>query len=114
MISYEFLFIVAVLTFIGAVLVCQILFGGIGVVFIFFPILLVGVICVLYTRANVSHDRRIEAIIEAENIICNNIVNGVQVAVRQSIHVIPVEVRGEFRDFLDNIESKNYHISHLD
>ena len=89
---------------------CEILFRSLLMAFVLFPIVLAGVICILYTRANVAHDRRIEAIIEAENIICNNIANGVLVAAKQSINVLPTEVRGEFRDFIDNIESKNYHV----
>lgn len=107
---YEFLFIVAFLTGIGTIILCEILFSSIVMALILYPIVLCGVICVLYTKANVAHDRRIEAIIEAENIICNNIASGVLVAVKQSIGVIPTEVRGEFRDFIDNVESKNYHI----
>lgn len=107
---YEFLFIVATLTLLGTILLCQLLFGSFVMVIVMFPIVLCGVICVLYTRANVAHDRRIEAIIEAENIICNNIAGGVLVAVKNSINVIPNEVRGEFRDFIDNVESKNFHI----
>lgn len=107
---YEFLFIVAFLTLLGTLILCQLLFGSYVMVFVMFPIVLCGVICVLYTRANVAHDRRIEAIIEAENIICNNITGGVLVAVKQSLNVMPQEVRGEFRDFIDNVESKNFHI----
>ena len=107
---YEFLFIVSVIVLLGTLIFCQLLFGSFVMVLIMFPIILCGTICVLYTKANVAHDRRIEAIIEAENIICNNIANGVLVAVKSSINVIPSEVRGEFRDFIDNVESKNFHI----
>lgn len=107
---YEFLFIVIVITTLIDLIMCQVLFGSFVMAIIFFPILLVGIICGLYTKANVEHDRRIEAIIEAENIICNNITAGVLVAVKGSIHVIPKEVRGEFKDFIDNVESKNFHI----
>ena len=57
-----------------------------------------------------AHDRRIEAIIEAENIICNSITSGVLVAVKESINAIPLEVRGEFKDFISNVENQNYHI----
>jgi hypothetical protein len=74
------------------------------------PIVLVGVFCVMYTRANVAHDTRIEAVIEAENIICNNIKVGVVVAVRDSLDVLPKTVRQDFKDFVDNMEQKNYHI----
>jgi hypothetical protein len=107
---YEFLFIVAFLTLIVTVLLCRLVLGNYVMVLFLFPILLCGVICTLYTKANIAHDRRIEAIIEAENIICNNINAGVLVAVKNSINVIPTEVRGEFRDFIDNIESKNFHV----
>ena len=99
---YEFLFIVAILTALGTIVLTELLFGSIVMSLLLFPIMLCGVICVLYTRANIAHDRRIEAIIEAENIICNNISAGVLVAVKNSINVIPQEVRGEFRDFIDN------------
>lgn len=107
---YEFLFIVGILTAVGDILVCKLLFGTLVLAVVLFPIILCGVICLLYTRANLAHDRRIEAIIEAENIICNNISNGVLVAVKGNIHVIPTEVREEFKDFIDNVESKNFHI----
>ncbi|MBR1453945.1 MAG: hypothetical protein IJ593_04805 [Lachnospiraceae bacterium] len=107
---YEFLFIVTVLVLLASIIICQILFGNLFIVLLVFPIVFIATLCILYTKANVSHDRRIEAIIEAENIICNNISGGVLVAVKQSIDVIPTEVRMEFRDFIDNVESKNYHI----
>ena len=107
---YEFLMIVCVATFMGTVLVCQMLFGSFFISFIFFPIALCGVICTLYTRANIAHDKRIEAIIEAENTLCNNIQNGTLVAVKSTLNVLPPEVKKEFRDFVDNIESKNFHI----
>ena len=108
--SYEFLFIVAVCVLFGTIAVCQVLFGSLLMVIFMYPIMFAGVMCVLYTRANVSHDNRIEAVIEAENIICNNISGGVVTAVRNSIEVMPSQIRGSFKDFLDNIEHKNYHI----
>lgn len=107
---YEFLAIVAILVFTGTVIFCQLLFGSYVMVFLMFPIIFAGTICTLYTRANVSHDKRIEDIIEAENIICNNINGGVLVAVKETINVMPKSVQGEFKDFVDNVESKNYHI----
>ena len=64
----------------------------------------------MYTKANVAHEMRIAAVIESENIICNNVHNGVLVAVKQNINIIPEETRPYFRDFIDNIEIKNYHI----
>ena len=107
---YEFLFIVMVLTLAATVMLTEILFSNLWMALILYPIFTCGVICVLYTKANLAHDRRIEAIIEAENIICNSISGGVLVAVKNSINTIPLEVRQEFLNFIDNIESKNYHI----
>lgn len=107
---YEFLFIVAVCTLFGAIALCQVLFGNIVMIIAMYPILFAAVMCILYTRANIAHDTRIEAVIEAENIICNNISSGVVSAVRGSLDVMPSQVRGNFKDFLDNIEHKNYHI----
>lgn len=107
---YEFLFIVGVCTLFGTIAICKLLFGSLVMVIVMYPIMFIAAMCVLYTRANVAHDTRIESVIEAENIICNNISNGVVSAVRGSIDVMPKQVRGSFRDFLDNIEHKNYHI----
>ena len=63
------------------------------------PIAFAGIMCGLYTKANITHDARIEAIIEAENIISNNIKDGVVVAVRNTIDMMPNLVRAEFEDF---------------
>lgn len=107
---YEFLFIVMVSCLFVTIAVCKILFGSLLMVIVMYPIIFAAVLCILYTRANVAHDARIEAVIEAENIICNNIASGVVPAVKGSIDVMPQQVRGNFKDFLDNIEHKNYHI----
>lgn len=107
---YEFLFIVAVCVLFGTIALCQILFGSLLMVIVMYPIVFAGVICVLYTKANLAHDTRIESVIEAENIICNNIAGGVLAAVKGSIDVIPSQVRMDFKDFIDNVEHKNYHI----
>lgn len=107
---YQFLFIVLLGSFFLTVVICRALFGGLLLVPIMFPIVFAGVMSILYTRANIAHDGRIEDVIEAENIICNNIKDGVVVAVRNSVDMMPISVRGYFKDFLDNIEHKNYHI----
>jgi hypothetical protein len=86
------------------------LFGNIIIDIVMYPIALVAVFCFMYTRANIAHDARIESVIEAENIICANIKVGTVVAVRDSINVIPKNVRRAFVNFLDNVEQKNYHI----
>ena len=75
-----------------------------------FPAITIGIFCILYTKANMAHDLRIESVIEAENIICNSIKSGVVVAVKISIDSMPVSVRDEFRNFLDNVEYNNFHI----
>lgn len=107
---YELLFIVSVLTFAVTTIICKILFGTVIMTIVMFPVAIIGVFCVMYTKANIAHDQRIENVIEAENIICNNIKVGVVVAVRESLDVLPKEIRPDFKDFIDNIEQQNYHI----
>lgn len=107
---YELLALTCIIVIIVTTIICQLLFGNFLMTIIFSPIVLIGTFCVMYTKANVAHDTRIEAVLEAENIICNNIKVGVLVAVRESLDVLPKTVRGDFKDFIDNIEQKNYHI----
>lgn len=107
---YEFLFLVSVSSFIVSVILGKFIFGSFLLGMVVSPITFIAVMCGLYTRANIAHDARIEAIIEAENIISNNIKEGVVVAVRNSLDMIPPIIRQEFMDFLDNIEHKNFHI----
>jgi hypothetical protein len=107
---YELAFVVSFITLVATLILCKMLLGTFLIAIIMFPIALAGVFCVLYTRANIAHDTRIENVIEAENIICNNIKVGVLVAVRESIDVLPKELRPTFKDFIDNVEQKNYHI----
>lgn len=107
---YELLFIVCTLTFIVTAILCKIVFSSFLMTIVMFPVVIIGVFCVMYTKANLAHDQRIENVIEAENIICNNIKVGVVVAVRDSLDVLPKEIRPDFKDFIDNIEQQNYHI----
>ena len=107
---YELLLLTCLIVALVTTLICQLMFGNLFLTIVFTPIVIIGTFCVLYTRANIAHDTRIEAVLEAENIICNNIKVGVVVAVRESIDVIPKAVRADFRDFIDNVEQKNYHI----
>lgn len=107
---YEMLFIVLLLVAFSSLVLGKLIFGSFLMSFLMYPVLIVATFCVLYTKANIAHDTRIDAIYEAENIICNNITSGVVVAIRQSIDVVPKEVRDEFVTFLDNVEHKNYHI----
>lgn len=107
---YELLALTVLIVAVVTLIVCQLLFGNILMSLIFIPIILIGTFCIMYTKANVAHDTRIEAVLEAENIICNNIKVGVLVAVRESLDVLPKSVKPYFKDFVDNIEQKNYHI----
>lgn len=107
---YELLFIVCVLTLVATAVLCKMIFGTFIMTIVMFPVVIIGVFCVMYTKANLAHDQRIENVIEAENIICNNIKVGVVVAVRESLDVLPKEIRPDFKMFIDNIEQQNYHI----
>ena len=107
---YQLLFILMLLSAVIASFIGWVLFGNTFLVILSYPIILAGVVCTFYTKANIVHDLRIEAVIEAENIICNSISNGVVVAIRDSMDSIPKDVRQEFREFLDNIEHENYFI----
>ena len=107
---YELLFIVCFIVIIVVSVVCKLLFGTYLMAIPMMPIAIVGTFSVMYTRANIAHDARIENVIEAENVICNNIKVGVVVAIRESLDVIPKEVRPYFKDFIDNVEQKNYHV----
>lgn len=107
---YELLTITVFLTLVAVGILCQILFSNIFMIIFLGPICIIGVFAVMYTKANVAHDTRIESVIEAENIICNNIKVGVVVAVRDSLDTLPKSVKPYFKDFVDNVEQKNYHI----
>lgn len=107
---YELLFLTILGVFAGTTLLCKVLFGNIIMTVILTPILIVAVFCIMYTKANLAHDARIEAVIESENIICNNIKIGVVTAIRESLDTLPKQVRADFRDFIDSVEYKNYHI----
>lgn len=107
---YELLIMTVLLTTTITFILSKLIFGNIIMAILLTPLAILAVFCVMYTKANVAHDARIENVIEAENIICNNIKVGVVVAVRESLDVIPKEVRPHFKDFIDNIEQKNYHI----
>lgn len=107
---FELLWIIIFICFVACTIACKLLFNSFAMVLIIGPIVTVGTFCVLYTKANLAHDERIEAVIEAENIVCNNIKEGVLVAVRESLNSMPRSVRPAFKDFVDNVENENYHI----
>lgn len=107
---YEFLFICLVASFLITFIVSELLFEYIWMIIIMYPIIFAAFMCICYTKANIAHDSRIEAVIEAENIICNNIKAGVVVSVQNSINLMPYQIKPAFEDFLDNIDHKNYHV----
>lgn len=107
---YEFLFFILLGGALISILISVLVFAKISLSLIIFPITTIGLTCILYTKANIAHDKRIEAVIESENIICNNIKDGIVVAVRNNINVFPKEVKYAFAIFLDDVENKNYHI----
>lgn len=108
---YSFLFMVMAFSVLASLLLTQILFGSTMLGFILLPIVFTFLMCVAYTKANMAHESRIEAVIEAENIISNNIKRGVVPAIRDNINVIPVTVRQPYREFIKNVEYRNMHIS---
>lgn len=109
-VPYEFLFIVLVVSFLVTIVLCMALFGNVIMSIVLYPIITVGTICALYTKANIAHESRIEAVIESENIISNGIRDGVVVSIQNSIQVLPKQLRPDFKNFLDNVKHKNYHI----
>lgn len=105
---YELLFFILAFSAILTMLASLIVFSSLFIGFFAYPIVVVGVICALYTKGNIAHENRINAITEAENIICNNIESGVKVAVRNSISSFPKEVQPEFQDFLHELDDSTY------
>lgn len=107
---FEFVTLLTIIVFVAVTIICKIMFGHFAMTILFSPIALVATVCVLYSKANVNHDKRIENVIEAENIICNNIKGGVTVSIKESMNVLPKELRPYFREYVDNIEQQNYHV----
>ena len=107
---YELLYFILIGSAVVAIAVTTILFSSIAMIIPVYPMVVAAVICVLYTRSNVAHDARIEAVLIAENKVCNSIQAGVKVAIRDNIELIPEEVRVYFSDFVDNVENKGYYI----
>ena len=74
------------------------------------PLVYAILLCILYTKANIVHDLRITGIIDSENLICNNIKDGVLSSVKQSLDLFPEILRNDYITFVENVELKNYHI----
>lgn len=110
---YEFLFMIATISLLLSLSFGVLVFSSLALGIVAFPIVSAGVLCAAYTKANIAHDARIEAVIEAENTISNSINEGVVVAVKQTIDSLPKEVRTEFKDFLNDIEDNTYIVTAL-
>lgn len=107
---YTMIFIVMFSAFVISVLIGALLFQSTLLAILGYMPVLVTILCGLYTKANLAHDNRIEDVINAENIISNNIEKGVLVAVKDNFDSLPRMLQPSFRVFIDDIESKNYHI----
>lgn len=107
---FEFTFFILVGGMLVSLIFGAILLGSTVMSVVSYPLWILGITCLLYTKANLAHDSRIDSVIEAENIISNNIDKGVIVAVRNNINAMPMNVKDEFKDFLDNLEHRGYHI----
>lgn len=105
---YELLFLLLVGSLLAALAFGVIIFGSVILGIVSYPMMFAACLCACYTKANLAHDARIEAVIEAENIISNNIKGGVRQAVESSFEALPKEVKNEFRDFLNNISDMMY------
>lgn len=105
---YELFFFILAFSAMITMLASLIMFSSLFMGFVSYPFVVVAVICALYTKGNIAHENRINAVIEAENIICNNIEKGVRVAVRNSLSSFPKEVQPEFQDFLHELEDSTF------
>lgn len=106
---YAFLFVMFMGAFLCSIMTGILVFGSSLLGFLLTPIMFAFIFCINYTRANLAHDSRIESILVTENIISNNIRDGFEVAVRNNLGLIPLNIRQEYTDFLDNIKN-NWHI----
>lgn len=107
---YELMLFILVISVVVSLLIGEIVFRSLLLSFLAFIPVLLSVCCILYTKANISHDSRIEAVILAENIISANIDRGVVVAIRTNIESMPISIKSEFTKFLDRVETQNYYI----
>ena len=107
---YEFLYLMIIGSAIVDIIVCKIVFGSFITAIFMYPMFTIGVLCFLYTKANVAHDARIEAVIDSENMICNGMKSSVVTAVEECLDVLPKEVRNDYRDFVDDVKQKNTYI----
>ncbi len=107
---YELLFFIIIGSLVVSLVIGALIFSSMLLSILAYPLVFVTIGCVLYTKANIAHDNRIDAVIMAENIISNNIDKGVLVAVKSSIDNMPPSLQPDFKDFIDDIEVKNSYV----
>lgn len=108
---YSFIIIIIAVSLVVDIYATQLLFSGnIIMGIILFPVSLALIVCVAYTKANMAHNARISAVIEAENIISNSIADGVVLAVKNNIDLLPKQVKVAYEDFVLNVEKRNIHV----
>lgn len=107
---YELLFFILIGSLVVSLVIGALIFSSMLLSILAYPLVFVTIGCVLYTKANIAHDNRIDAVIMAENIISNNIDKGVLVAVKSSIDNMPPSLQPDFKDFIDDIEVKNSYV----
>ena len=104
------LFFIIIGSLVVSLVIGALIFSSMLLSILAYPLVFVTIGCVLYTKANIAHDNRIDAVIMAENIISNNIDKGVLVAVKSSIDNMPPSLQPDFKDFIDDIEVKNSYV----
>ena len=107
---HTLLLLISLVSLLVSIVISLIVFNNLWLLVFSYPLVLVTVSCFLYTKANIAHDARIDDVIAAENIISNSISKGVVVSVRQNLDSFPVKLQPVFREFVDNIETRNTHI----
>lgn len=107
---YELLFFILLGSLCVSLIIGAVLFSNMLLSILAYPLVFATISCILYTKANLAHDNRIDAVIMAENIISNNIDKGVLVAIKSSIDNMPPSLQSDFKDFIDDIEVKNSYV----
>lgn len=107
---YTLLLLIILISLLVSIIISVVVFSNVLLLFFSYPLVFITISCFLYTKANIAHDSRIDDVIASENIISNNISKGVVVSIRQNLDAFPIKLQPIFREFVDNIETRNTHI----
>lgn len=107
---YTLLLLIILVSLLVSIIISVVIFSNVLLLFFSYPLVFITISCFLYTKANIAHDSRIDDVIASENIISNNISKGVVVSIRQNLDAFPIKLQPIFREFVDNIETRNTHI----